>query len=150
MSITLTSEMKVELVQHMGGDAMAVAAARVSTRGQLNEVKSDPDEGDKLIRYLMKFRHGTPFEHGALTFFIHAPIFVWREFHRHRIGFSYNEESARYKQLDPVFFLPEFDRPMLKVVNWKAGRPKFDRLTNVARRFWKTKTERRQCVRLTN
>jgi thymidylate synthase (FAD) len=73
----------------------------------------------------MKHRHGTPFEHSALTFFVHAPIFVWREWHRHRIGFSYNEESARYKQLEPVFYIPERDRPMMKVEGWKPGRPKF-------------------------
>lgn len=111
-SITFTSDMTVELVQQMGGDAMVVAAARVSTRGGLANVKH---RGEGLIRYLMKHRHGTPFEHGAATFYIHAPIFVWREFHRHRIGFSYNEESARYKRLDPVFFVPRHGRPMMKV-----------------------------------
>lgn len=124
-SITFTSDMTVELVQQMGGDAMVVAAARVSTRGGLANVKADPDGGEGLIRYLMKHRHGTPFEHGAATFYIHAPIFVWREFHRHRIGFSYNEESARYKRLDPVFFVPRHGRPMMKVDDWKPGRPKF-------------------------
>lgn len=77
-----------------------------------------------LINYLMKHRHGTPFEHGAVTFFVNAPIFVWREWHRHRV-MSYNEESARYKQLDPVFYLPPTDRPMFKVDGWKPGRPKF-------------------------
>lgn len=82
-------------------------------------------ESSGLINYLMKHRHGTPFEHGAMTFFVHAPIFVWREWHRHRIGFSYNEESGRYKQLDPIFYLPERNRPMMKVDGWKPGRPKF-------------------------
>ena len=75
----------------------------------------------------MKHRHGTPFEHASLTFFVHAPIFVWREFHRHRIGWSYNEESGRYKTLDPVFYIPDRDRPMMKVNNWKPGRPKFEK-----------------------
>lgn len=67
----------------------------------------------------------TPFEHSAITFFVHAPIFVWREWHRHRIGFSYNEESARYKTLEPVFYAAPLDRPVLKVGGWKPGRPKF-------------------------
>lgn len=75
----------------------------------------------------MKHRHGTPFEHSALTFFVRAPIFVWREWHRHRIGHSYNEESGRYKQLDPVFYIPDRERPMMKVDGWKPGRPKFTR-----------------------
>lgn len=83
------------------------------------------EENRGLIRYLMRQRHGTPFEHSAMTFFVHAPICVWREWHRHRIGFSYNEESGRYKKLDPVFYVPPRDRPMIKVEDWKPGRPKF-------------------------
>jgi len=130
MNITLTSEMTVDLVQHMGGDKMVIAAARVSTRGQADTTPYDKAEAEGLINYLMKHRHGTPFEHGALSFFIHAPIFVWREFHRHRIGFSYNEESARYKTLEPVFFLPSRSRPMMKVDGWKPGRPKFTTCTD--------------------
>jgi thymidylate synthase (FAD) len=127
--ITLTSDITVRLVQSMGGDAMVVAAARVSTSGEaaLACASLPADEQGGLIRYLMKHRHGTPFEHSALTFFVHAPIFVWREWHRHRIGFSYNEESGRYKTLDSVFYLPPRDRPMMKVDGWKPGRPKFTR-----------------------
>lgn len=130
MEMTFTSDIKVELVQKMGSDAMIVSAARVSTKGQASRIDSLPNpEVDKdhygLIRYLMQHRHGTPFEHSATTFFVHAPIFVWREWHRHRIGFSYNEESGRYKTLDPVFYIPPRDRPMMKVDGWKPGRPKF-------------------------
>lgn len=112
----------------MGGDHMVVAAARVSTSGEeamKYAAEESLDENFGLINYLMKHRHGTPFEHGFLTFFVHAPIFVWREWHRHRIGFSYNEESARYKVLEPVFYIPPPDRPMFKVEGWKPGRPKF-------------------------
>lgn len=131
------SDIDVELIQSMGGDEMVVAAAKVSTDGP--EAQSFADgtarnadgepwtEKDSagLINYLMKHRHGTPFEHASLTFFVHAPILVWREWHRHRIGFSYNEESGRYKELDPVFYLPKRDRPMMKVDGWKPGKPKF-------------------------
>jgi thymidylate synthase (FAD) len=121
----------------MGGDYMVVAAARVSTSGEEAYSYADgsaltkdglpwtPKDSVGLINYLVKQRHGTPFEHSAITFFVHAPIFVWREWHRHRIGFSYNEESGRYKQLDPVFYIPPRDRPMMKVEGWKPGRPKF-------------------------
>lgn len=121
-----TSEITVDLVQQMGGDHMVVHAARVSTKGGIcREGAGESSEQFGLINYLMKHRHGTPFEHGAITLFVHAPIFVWREWHRHRIGFSYNEESGRYKQLEPVFYLPPRDRPMVKVEGWKPGRPKF-------------------------
>lgn len=122
------STIDVTLIQDMGGDFMIVAAAKVSTSGPeaLQFAQPGSEEGNAgLINYLMKHRHGTPFEHSALTLFVHAPIFVWREWHRHRIGFSYNEESARYKQLEPIFYLPERDRPMMKVDGWKPGRPKF-------------------------
>jgi len=137
MNITFTNEMTVDLVQHMGGDKMVVAAARVSTRGQADATPYDKAEAEGLINYLMKHRHGTPFEHGALSFFIHAPIFVWREFHRHRIGFSYNEESARYKTLEPVFFVPSRERAMMKVDGWKPGRPKFASLNDWIATDWR-------------
>lgn len=122
------NDIGVELVQCVGGDHMVVASAKVSMSGQdslqwADESKKEESKG--LINYLVKQRHGTPFEHASLTFFVHAPIFVWREWHRHRIGFSYNEESGRYKTLEPVFYVPKPDRPMMKVDGWKPGRPKF-------------------------
>lgn len=124
------SAVDVELVEKMGGDYMIVAAAKVSTNGIEAREFASPEKGEEnagLINYLMKMRHGTPFEHSCLSFFVHAPIFVWREWHRHRIGFSYNEESARYKQLEPVFYVPDRERLMMKVEGWKPGRPKFTR-----------------------
>lgn len=122
------STVDVTPIQQMGGDFMVVAAAKVSTNGPAALEFAKPESADEnagLINYLVKQRHGTPFEHSAMTFFVHAPIFVWREWHRHRIGFSYNEESARYKQLEPIFYLPDRERPMMKVDGWKPGRPKF-------------------------
>lgn len=124
------STIDVNLIQSMGGDYMVVAAAKVSTHGTEAQKFAHPgmeEENKGLINYLIKQRHGTPFEHSCLTFFVHAPIFVWREWHRHRIGFSYNEESARYKQLEPIFYIPDRNRPMMKVEGWKPGRPKFTR-----------------------
>jgi thymidylate synthase (FAD) len=72
-----------------------------------------PSEG--LINYLMRDRHGSPFEHGSLTFYIEAPIFVAREFFRHRAGWSYNEESGRYRELRPVFYVPSPQRNLQQV-----------------------------------
>lgn len=127
MEIELKSDIDVNLIQAMGGDHMVVAAAKVSTNGVEAKRFSTPDEAENsagLINYLMKHRHGTPFEHSALTFFVRAPIFVWREWHRHRIA-SFNEESGRYSVLKPVFYIPDRERPMMKVEGWKPGRPKF-------------------------
>lgn len=127
MKITTTSEITVKLIQSMGGDHMVAAAAKVSTdpdealKWALDEFK---DDVSGLIKYLVAHRHGSPFEHGAATFFVHAPICVWREWHRHRLA-SYNEESARYKQLDPVFYIPQPDRPMIPCEGFKSARPNF-------------------------
>lgn len=127
--VKFSSQITVRLIQSMGGDHMVVAAAKVSTSGEDAVKWADPAQSEDcagLIRYLMRMKHGTPFEHSALTFFVHAPIFVWREWHRHRIGWGFNEESGRYKQLEPVFYMPERSRPMMKVDGWKPGRPRFD------------------------
>ncbi len=126
--ITLRTGVDVNVIQWMGGDHMIAGAARVSVNAssalELSKGERSEEVGG-LINFLMKHKHGTPFEAAAITFVINAPIFVWREFHRHRIGVSFNENSARYSTLQPVFFLPDRDRPMMKVDDWKPGRPKF-------------------------
>lgn len=127
--IILKSDIDVELIQHVGGDHMVVAAAKVSTNDREAKEFADPakaEENKGLINYLMKHRHGTPFEHGSMTFFVHAPIFVWREWHRHRIGWSYNEVSGRYTQLKPIFYIADEQRPLIKAANFKPARPMFE------------------------
>jgi thymidylate synthase (FAD) len=125
--INTTSKITVKLIDKMGGDATLAAAAKVLEPEAYTEYLATHEKSsvDGLLRYLIQHRHGTPFEHGSLSFFVHAPICVWREWHRHRIGFSYNEESGRYKTLAPLFYLPPRDRPMMKVDGWEPGRPKF-------------------------
>lgn len=107
-----TSEIKVELIQSVGSDAMVAAAARVSTGNDLMHFEEVEDAG--LIKYLMKARHGSPFEHGSMTFRVEAPIFVFREWHRHRMA-SYNEVSGRYKKMEPKFYIYPEDRPLKQV-----------------------------------
>jgi thymidylate synthase (FAD) len=82
------SDVSVELVKHTAGDSDVLWAARVSTAGEqsLEELSKDPERSKGLINYLMRDRHGSPFEHNSMTFFISAPIFVFREFMRHRVG----------------------------------------------------------------
>lgn len=111
---TFRSDMTVELVDGMAKDSAVAQAARVSTvsRGQ-QAVKGD-DADARLINFLMRDRHGSPFEHNSFTFYVEAPIFVFREFMRHRIA-SYNEESGRYKQLEPVFYVIDDHRPIVQV-----------------------------------
>ncbi|CAM5258619.1 FAD-dependent thymidylate synthase [Streptomyces fumanus] len=118
--IELRSDVTVELVKHTASDADVLFAARVSTVGEqsLDELKKDPERSKGLINYLMRDRHGSPFEHNSMTFLISAPIFVFREFMRHRVGWSYNEESGRYRELQPVFYVPDASRKLVQ-----EGRP---------------------------
>lgn len=97
----------VQLVQSMGDDKMVCHAARVSHgKDQLGESFEDGRD-NKLINFLAKHRHGTPFEHNSMTFMINAPLFVVRQWHRHRIGWSYNEISRRYTEFELEFYFPD-------------------------------------------
>jgi thymidylate synthase (FAD) len=91
----------------LASDLAVVNGARVSFNSESQEM-SDRDAG--LIRFLMRERHGSPFEHGYFRFLVKAPIFVVREHHRHRAGHSYNEWSGRYSKLEAEFYVPEFVR----------------------------------------
>lgn len=90
----------VRLVDHMGSDLSISRSARVS-----HDAEGRPDDA-KLIRYLYKNRHNTPFESVTFTFDVKAPIFVFRQWHRHRTQ-SYNELSARYRELPEEFYVPK-------------------------------------------
>lgn len=120
---TFSSEMPVTLIDSMGGDHSVVRAARVAYYANEEDAKAVAIlSPNGLIRFLARERHGSPFEHTSFTFFVKAPIFVFREFHRHRIGFSYNEQSGRYSVLASEFYVPSMTRPgMLAVAGSKAG-----------------------------
>ena len=118
------SDVTVELVRASASDADVLFAARVSTRGEasLDDLRAletgEVDEKTRaraagLVNYLMRDRHGSPFEHTSMTFYVQAPIFVFREFMRHRIA-SYNEESGRYRELRPVFYVPGPERRLVQ------------------------------------
>lgn len=122
---SLRNDLLVELVNSMGNDQLICQAARVSTLGA-DSLGTEESAG--LINFLMKNRHGSPFEHGTLTFRITAPIFVWREFMRHRIGFSYNEQSGRYMELAAEAYIPAWNRPLVQV--GKPGAYSFEKGTD--------------------
>ncbi|MCS6712363.1 FAD-dependent thymidylate synthase [Brachybacterium sp. EF45031] len=115
--IVFRSDVTVELVRSAARDGDVVFAARVSTVGEQSLAAAGQDASERdagLIRYLMRDRHGSPFEHNSFTFYVEAPIFVFREFMRHRIA-SYNEESGRYREMRPVFFVPARERNLVQV-----------------------------------
>lgn len=90
----------VRLVDSMGNDMSVVRAARVSYNA---EPRGEEDR--MLINYLWRNRHTSPFESVQFTFEVAAPIFVFRQWHRHRTA-SYNEQSARYCEMEDVFYVP--------------------------------------------
>lgn len=115
--VTFTSQMDVSLIDYAGGDRSHVRAARVST---LTDDRDDEDaelsrKDAALIRFLLTNRHGSPFEHNSMTFRVQAPIAVFREWHRHRIGFSYNEQSGRYVDMPLIFYVPPPERGLVQV-----------------------------------
>lgn len=98
----------VRLVDHMGNDLSIVRSARVSYDA---DWRSGEDEGkdEKLIKYLYKNHHTSPFEAVQFTFEVKAPLFVFRQWHRHRT-WSYNEVSARYTEMEDEFYVPDADK----------------------------------------
>jgi thymidylate synthase (FAD) len=121
LDVEFRSDVEVTLVRATAQDADVLFAARVSTQGeQTLEVAQASANGDQpvkgagLINFLMRDRHGSPFEHNSMTFYVNAPIFVFRELMRHRTA-SFNEESGRYRELNPVFYVPSPSRRLVQI-----------------------------------
>lgn len=102
-----------ELTGHMASDLAVVNAARVSYQKRSEELS---EKDVKLIRFLMRNQHGSPFEHSVFRFEIKAPLFVARQWMRHRIA-SYNEQSGRWTEFEPEFYSPD---SMYRYLNGKA------------------------------
>jgi len=104
----------VRLDDAMADDLSVVNAARVSF-ARRKDAMDDSDAG--LVRFLMRERHGTPFEHNSFRFHVRCPIFVAREWFRHRVG-SFNEFSMRYARATDDFYLPSAED-----VRTQVGKP---------------------------
>lgn len=110
------SEMQVDLIDHMGNDLTVVNAARVS----FDKTSKELSHADiKLIYFLAKHQHWSPFSHAFLQFRIKAPIFVARQLGKHQVGLSWNEISRRYVDYEPEFYVPSKWR--LRADNIKQG-----------------------------
>jgi len=107
----------VRLVDNMGSDLSVVRSARVSYDAEPRGDGSD----EKLIKYLMKNEHSTPFESVTFTFEVKAPLFVVAQWQRHRT-WSYNQVSARYTELAEEFYVPDIDKIGVQSKNNKQGR----------------------------
>lgn len=107
--ITFRSDMGVDLLDYMGNGDSIVRAARVSSGSTGSE---EANKG--LLNMLARDRHGSPFEAVTMQFKIDVPIFVAREWFRHRMS-SFNEVSGRYKVLEPLFYVPSIKRPLRQI-----------------------------------
>ena len=107
--INFRSDMRVAYVDHMGDDKRIAQAARVSTG---NDQSDRPHEG--LVKRLWRDQHTSTFEHNVLTVRVEVPIFVAREWMRHRTQ-AFNEISGRYSEMEPVFYRPGVERPLVQV-----------------------------------
>lgn len=110
----------VRLVDSMGSDLSIARAARVSYDAAWRAGENEGSDA-RLIRYLWKNKHSTPFEAVEFQFEVKAPIFVFRHWHRHRT-WSFNELSARYRELPEEFYLPEPDKIGVQSKDNKQGR----------------------------
>lgn len=110
MEYSIVNKMTVTPVQMMGTDLTTVNAARISFNGE-KEMLDVKDE--KLINFLAKNKHMSPFEHSTATFIIECPLFIRSQIHRHRT-FAYNEVSRRYTSEDLAFYIPEALRQQAK------------------------------------
>ena len=123
----------------LASDLAVVNGARVSFNQESDEI-SERDEG--LIRFLIRERHGSPFEHGYFRFLVKAPLFVVREHHRHRAGHSYNEWSGRYAKMDAEFYVPENVRTQVGKPGAYSFEPVDDATRESARREIEENAER--------
>lgn len=110
----IISEMSVDYVDHMGTDLSVVNAARVSfdkkSEWEYNSEKAEwnlPEKDEKLISYLAKHNHWSPFAHCMVSLRIKAPIFVARQLVKHQVGLAWNEVSRRYVDSEPEFWFPK-------------------------------------------
>lgn len=114
----------VRLVDSMGSDLSIVRAARVSYDAAWR-AGEDSGSDAKLINYLWKNHHSTPFEAVTFTFEVKAPLFVFRQWHRHRM-WSYNELSARYRELPQEYYVPSVETIGQQSTSSKQARDLFD------------------------
>lgn len=112
MKIEILDHSTVELIKTNASDADVAYAAWVSNFA--SEARGrDTSRIEGLINFLWREQHTSPFEHGSFTFFVDTPIFVAREYMRHRT-WSYNETSGRYMEMKPRFYIPNEDRPLVQ------------------------------------
>jgi len=124
--------MRVEYLNHLGSDLAIVNAARVNM--DKHHAEFDPDSDTRLLRYLAREKHWTPFAHAQISLRVSAPIFVARQLAKHQIGLVWNEISRRYVNHEPEFYTPAEWRE--RAENVKQGSGEAMKEQGVARMFY--------------
>jgi thymidylate synthase (FAD) len=119
--ISFRDDITLQLDDWMGDDAKVIRMAKAS----IKKTGGDMEEAARMgfINFLMRERHGVPFEHCAITFYFEVPIFVMRQLAKHRIS-SISEASGRYTEMEPTFYAPPKGRPLVQI--GKAGAYTFE------------------------
>jgi thymidylate synthase (FAD) len=129
--INYRSDLKLKVYQQCGCDEDIILAALADEEFSVKDearffINPGAEEARyKFLNFMMKNRHGTPYEKGYLNCFFEGPIFILRQWHRHRIGWSYSEQSARWEVARPDFYIATPDIPMKRVVDSKKTAPQF-------------------------
>lgn len=125
------SDMTVKLVQHLGDETMIMNAAKISTlAGASFDESAEQKDPARFVKWLMREKHGSPFEHNLLTFYLEVPIFVSRQIVKYRHT-SLNEVSGRYSVLEGTFYVPDDYRPLVQI--GKTGDYQFEQGTDYQR-----------------
>lgn len=132
------AEIEVEYIDHMGSDINIVNAARVSYAKEVQEFNLDTDY--KLLTYLAKHDHWSPFAHTCISVRCKVPLFLARQLVKHQVGGNWNEESRRYISTEPEFWLPE--QWHYKPQNSKQGSGAVHPLTHVLSEWTYENSER--------
>jgi thymidylate synthase (FAD) len=130
------ADISVSLVDYMGDDVSVVNAARVSFNKRSEyehyiENPTLPEKDVKLIKYLAKHNHWTPFAHTCLSFRIKAPLFVARQLGKHQVGGVWNEVSRRYVDTEPEFYFPSEWRGRAENVKQGSGETRIEPVIDV-------------------
>jgi thymidylate synthase (FAD) len=135
----------VRLVDHMGGDLSIVRAARVSYDAAWRAGENDGSD-TRLIRRLWRDKHTSPFEAVEFQFEVKAPIFVFRQWHRHRT-WAFNELSGRYRELPEEFYVPDFLEIGKQSTSNKQGREAVQTEDELGNRLHEVELYRASCER---
>lgn len=127
-------EQSVELIDYMGNDDAVADAARVSFHKEAGNYT--PEQNQKLISYLAKHNHWTPFAHCFLKFRIKAPVFVGRQLVKHQVGLVWNEVSRRYVDDEPEFFQLKWRMRAENVKQGSSGEFSYEQQVEINDQFW--------------